>query len=172
MEKSILLVDDGVEHIQTLESIKSYLSENESTTLVTKYINPNDREFLDDDLYPDLGKLIRGILTKLHSIKPNLIVVDQYYSDNIRYKGLEVVEKLREISKFQKCSIFIISGNRKKIVKEIFEGDLEESEKVNRLAKLINLKIDGFLDKDFKDEAIKQLKQRKLRDSSNKTEKL
>lgn len=162
MEKSILLIDDGVEHIQTLQSIKKYLSESESISLVTKYINPNDRAYLDDDKFPDLKKLIDGIQSKLASIKPNLIVVDQYYSDNNKFKGLDVIEELRLIPKFRKCSIFIISGNRKRIVSEIFNAAVDESEKVNRLAKIINLKIESFLDKDFKSDAIKYLKQTKL----------
>ena len=163
MEKTLLLIDDSRDHIGVLDNIKTHLTRNESISLTTKYINPNDREYLNDELDPDIEKLVKGILEKLNSIKPNLIIIDQYYSGNDIYKGLDVVEKLRSISKFKKCSIFLISGKRDKIVREIFAAEgIEDSEKVKSLAKLISLKIDSFLDKDFKNEAIGYLKQTKL----------
>ena len=163
MEKSLLLIDDSKDHIGVLDNIKNHLYRNETISLTTKYINPNDRKYLDEELDPDIDKLINGIKNKLFSIKPNLIVVDQYYSGNEKYKGIDVIENLRNIPKFKKCSIFLISGKRDKIVKEIFSNEkITDSDKVKQLAKLINLKITSFLDKDFKDEAINILKQLKI----------
>lgn len=163
MEKVLLLIDDQNEHLVVLDNIKSILK-TESILLINKYINPNDRIFWDDNRDPDINKLISGIINELNSLKPNLIIIDQYYSDNNKYKGIDVISRLREIPKFQKCSIFLISGNRRRIIKEIFNSNITDDDKVAQLAKIINLKIDSFLDKDFKSEAIKHLKLTKLND--------
>ena len=110
----------------------------------------DDKDFLNDQKDPDLVKLIIGIKRILVSLKPNLIIVDQYYSGNDIYNGLNVVEKLREISKFKNCPIFLISGKRDKIVRDIFTNtDFTIPQKVNSLSKIINYKIDKFLDKNF-----------------------
>lgn len=163
MEKALLLIDDSQDHIDVLENIKSYLLSNESINLVTKYINPNDRAFWNNEKDPDLDKLISGIQTELKSIKPNLIIVDQFYGSNEKFKGIDVIQKLRDIPKFQKCSFIIISGRREQIIRDIFETEgISYSKKVTNLAKLINLRIESFLDKDFKSEAIQYLKQSKL----------
>ncbi len=163
MEKAILLIDDGKEQKQVLQNIKTQLFNNESINLTTKYINPNDREYWDENKDPDIDKLIGGIIKGLVSIKPNLVVVDQYYSDNDKFKGLDVIAKLRGISKFKKCSFFLISGKRDAIVRDIFTTtSIPVNQKVNLLAKIIGLKIDSFLDKNFKDEAIGILKKSSL----------
>ena len=163
MGKVLLLIDDSQDHIGVLDNIKSHLRSNESIDLVTKYINPNDRAFWNTVKDPDLDMLIKGIQFELKTLKPNLIVVDQFYGSNEKFKGIDVIQKLREVPKFQKCSFIIISGRREQIVRDIFEEDgITDSKKVNNLAKLINLKIDSFLDKDFKSEAIHYLKQSKL----------
>jgi hypothetical protein len=163
MEKVLLLIDDSQDHISVLDNIKSHLRSNESIDLVTKYINPNDRAFWNSEKDPDLDILISGIQRELKTLKPNLIVVDQFYGSNEKFKGIDVIQKLREIPKFQKSSFIIISGRREQIVKDIFEKEgITDFKKVNNLAKLINLKIDSFLDKDFKSEAIQYLKQSKL----------
>jgi len=163
MEKVLLLIDDSKDHIGVLDNIKSHLRSNESIDLVTKYIDPNDRAFWNSEKDPDIDLLISGIQSELRSIKPNLIVVDQFYGSNEKFKGTDVIQRLREIPKFQKSSFIIISGRREQIVRDIFETDeINDSKKVNNLAKLINLKIDSFLDKDFKSEAIQYLKQSKL----------
>lgn len=163
MEKVLLLIDDSQDHLGVLDNIKSYLHSNESINLVAKYINPNDRAFWNINKDPDLNMLIMGIQSELKTLKPNLIVVDQFYGSNENFKGIDVIQKLREIPKFKKCSFIIISGRREQIVRDIFEEEgISDSKKVNNLAKLINLKIDGFLDKDFKSEAIQYLKQSKL----------
>ncbi len=165
MEKSLLLIDDSRDHIGLLDNIKKHLFHNESISLTTKYINPNDREYLNNNKDPDIEKLIQGIKRKFNSIKPNLIIVDQYLSDDEFYKGIDVIKKLRNMSKFKNCSIFLISGKRDKIVREIFEDKSKsDSEKVNQLANIIQLKIDLFLDKDFKDHAIDYLKKTALDD--------
>ncbi|MGE0079145.1 MAG: hypothetical protein AB7S48_14905 [Bacteroidales bacterium] len=163
MEKVLLLIDDSQDHIGVLDNIKTHLRSNESIDLVTKYINPNDRAFWNTEKDPDLDMLITGIQFELKTLKPNLIVVDQFYGSNEKFKGIDVIQKLREVPKFQKCSFIIISGRREQIVRDIFEKEgITNSKKVNNLAKLINLKIDSFLDKDFKSEAIHYLKQSKL----------
>lgn len=159
MEKVLLLIDDQKDHLVILDNIKSHLYRTESILLINKYINPNDRKFWNDNKDPDIDKLISGIISELNSLKPNLIIVDQYYSGNTNFNGIDVIEKLRAKNKFKKCSIFIISGKRSQIIRDIFEAkDINDENKVNRFAKLINLHIDKFLDKEFKDEAIEQLK--------------
>ena len=163
MEKVLLLIDDSQDHIGVLDNIKTHLRSNESIDLVTKYINPNDRAFWNSEKDPDIDMLISGIQFELKTLTPNLIVVDQFYGSNEKFKGIDVIQKLREIPKFQKSSFIIISGRREQIVKDIFEKEgITDSKKVSNLAKLINLKIDSFLDKDFKSEAIHYLKQAKL----------
>jgi len=165
MERTLLLIDDRKEHLSVLDNIKSNLKTNRSINLSTKYLNPNDQKFWNNQKDPDISKVIEGIKIKLSSLKPNLILVDQYYSDNDFFKGIDIIEKLRSIPKFKECPIFIISGNRDKIVKEIFENEGDkEKDKVNNLAKLINLKINRFLDKDFKGEAIEELSKVKIDD--------
>lgn len=163
MEKVLLLIDDSQDHITVLDNIKSHLRSNESIDLVTKYINPNDRAFWNSEKDPDLNILISGIQRELKTLKPNLIVVDQFYGSNEKFKGIDIIKKLREIPKFQKSYFLIISGRREQIIRDVFETEgITASQKVTNLAKLINLKIDGFLDKDFKSEAIQYLKQSKL----------
>jgi len=165
MEKTILLIDDNKEPKGVLDNIKSHLSQKESITLNANYIDPNDREYWNEEKDPDLDKLIVGIKNKLKSMKPNLIIVDQYYGGNDKFVGIDVIQKLRDIPKFQKCSFFLYSGNRNKIVREIFEAkELDENAKIKNLAKLIDLRIEKFLDKEFKDEAIKVLKRTSLND--------
>lgn len=163
MERAILLIDDGKEQKQVLQNIKTHLNANESINLTTRFINPNDREYWDESKDPDIDKLIAGINKELSSIKPSLVVVDQFYSGNDKFKGLDVIEKLRSVSKFKKCSMFLISGKRDAIIREIFTSDtFSDNQKVNQLAKIIGFKIDSFLDKNFKDEAIKLLKKTNL----------
>lgn len=163
MEKTLLLIDDSQDHIDVLDNIKSHLRTNESIDLITKYINPNDRAFWNEERDPDINKLIVGIQMVLKSIKPNLIIVDQFYGSNDKFKGIDVIQRLRDIPKFQKCSFIIISGRREQIIRDIFETEgLNATTKVNNLSKLINLKIDSFLDKDFKSAAIQYLKHSKL----------
>jgi CheY-like chemotaxis protein len=165
MEKTILLIDDNKEPKGVLDNIKSHLSHKESISLNANYIDPNDREYWNEERDPDLDKLIVGIKNKLKSMKPNLIIVDQYYSGNDKFGGIDVIRKLRDIPKFQKCSIFLYSGNRQKIVREIFEAEgIDGSTKIRSLAELISLRIDKFLDKNFRDEAIEVLKQTSLND--------
>lgn len=163
MDKALLLIDDGHDHLRVLDNIANHLLRNESINLTTKYIDPNNRKYLDEEQDPSIQKLIEGIKEKLDSIKPDLIVVDQFYSGNNDYKGLDVIEELRKINKFKKCEFFLISGKRNAIVRDIFAapGDTDET-KVKRLAKIIDLKITSFLDKNFKDEAIGLLKKRNL----------
>lgn len=165
MEKVLLLIDDQKDYLVILDNIKSHLYRTESILLINKYINPNDRKFWNDNKDPDIDKLISGIISELNLLKPNLIIVDQYYSGNTNFNGfngIDVIEKLRGIPKFQQCPIFLISGRRRTIIKEIFNSSVSEDDKVNQLAKIINLRIDRFLDKDFESEAIKHLKQIKL----------
>ncbi len=163
MERAVLLIDDGKEQKQVLKNIKTHLNVSESINLTTRFINPNDREFWDEFKDPDINKLIEGINKELRSIKPSLVVVDQFYSGNDKFKGLDVIERLRTISKFKNCSIFLISGKRDAIIREIFTSvTFSDTEKVNKLAKIIGFKIDRFLDKNFKDEAIKLLKKSNL----------
>lgn len=163
MERAILLIDDGKEQKKVLQNIKTHLNANESINLTTRFIDPNDREFWDESKDPDIDKLLAGINEKLRSIKPSLVVVDQFYSGNDKFKGLDVIEKLRGISKFKNCSIFLISGKRDAIIRDIFTSDaFSDNQKVNQLAKIIGFKIDSFLDKNFKDEAVKLLKKSNL----------
>ncbi len=163
MDKALLLIDDGHDHLRVLDNIAKHLLRKESINLTTKYIDPNNREYLTEEHDPSIEKLIQGIIDKLKSIKPDLIVVDQFYSGNKDYKGLDVIEELRKINKFKKCDFFLISGKRNAIVRDIFV-DTENSDetKVKHLAKIIDLKINSFLDKNFKDEAISLLKKRNL----------
>ncbi len=165
MERTLLLIDDRQEHLSVLDNIKSNLRSNRSINLSTKYLNPNDRKFWNENRDPDIAKVIEGIKSKLSSLKPNLILVDQYYSDNIFFKGTDIIQQLRNIPKFKECPIFIISGSRNKIVKDIFENEGDhQSDTVSNLAKLINLRINKFLDKEFKGEAIEELSKVKVDD--------
>lgn len=165
MERTLLLIDDRSEHLSVLDNIKTNLKTSKSIDLSTKYLNPNDQQFWNDQKDPDISKVIEGIKKKLSSLKPSLILVDQYYSANIFFNGIDIIERLRSIPKFKECPIFIISGSRDRIVKEIFENEgNEKKDKVSNLAKLINLKINRFLDKDFRSEAIEELSKVKIDD--------
>ncbi|ANQ50552.1 hypothetical protein MY04_3187 [Flammeovirga sp. MY04] len=155
MEKVLLLIDDGKDQEKVLDNIKSKL-EKDSINLTNIYINPIDREFWNKSRDPDLSILIDKIQHKTRSLKPNLVVVDQYYGDT-SFSGLNVISELRKIKKFKKSTFFLISGRRDKIVRDIFEVG-SDSSKVTELVKLLGLKIEQFLDKEFKGEAINILK--------------
>lgn len=164
MEKTILLIDDSREQKAVLESIAEYLRQREGLNVLTLYIDPNERDYLDENKDPDIDKLVYGALEKLRGLRPNLIVVDHYYGDS-SFTGIDVIEKLRNQRKLKKCTIFLISGKRDKIVREIFENkDIDTNEKVRKLAKIIDYRIEKFLDKDFKSEAIEILKNHNISD--------
>jgi hypothetical protein len=165
MEKALLLIDDTKEYVGVLENISKHLYRRESINVTTKYLNPNSREFFDENKDPSISKVLAGISKKLSSLKPSLIIVDQYYSGNDNFNGLKVIEELRKISKFKSCPIFLISGKRDKIVRDIFNSEgANGKEKVKLLSKIISFKIDQFLDKNFKDEAIQLLKENNITD--------
>lgn len=164
MEKSLLLVDDSADHIAVLENISNHLREKEGINLSTYYLNPNDRVFWDEEKDPDLDLLVQGVKKELSTILPSLIVVDYYYS-GADFNGLNLIEKLRESSKFRKSPIFLISGRREAIVREIFAKEIKESRKVAELSKILKLRIEQFLDKSFKNEAIEVLKRISVSDS-------
>jgi len=161
MEKTLLLIDDSKELEASLDTLKAHMKSSESIILHPYYINPNDREFWnnEDDRVPNLNKLIQGINSTRHSMKPDLILVDHFYGADVKFNGFDVIKKLREIPKFKKCSIFIISGKREQIVRDLV---MDEAEMVKSLSNIISLQIDGFFDKDFRAEAIRLLKQSKL----------
>jgi len=164
MEKILLLIDDSPEQKTVLENLAEHLRSKEGINVLTLYVDPNERDYLNDEKDPDLDKLVSGIKEKLRGLRPNLIVVDHYYGDT-SFTGLNVIEKLRSINKFRKSAIFLISGKRDKIVREVFEDEgIPTDEKVKKLAKIIDLGIDKFLDKEFKSEAIESLKTRELKD--------
>ena len=164
MEKTLLLVDDSREQKEVLDNLAEYVRRNEGINVLNLYIDPNDRPFLDDSSDPDLDKLINGIKDKTSTLRPALIIVDQYYSGNDKYQGLDVIERLRTVPKFRNCQLFLISGNRDRIIREIFENDGTPHEKVKKLAKLLMLGIDRFLDKNFRDEAIDILKRKSIQE--------
>ncbi|QXP69226.1 hypothetical protein H0I29_11345 [Polaribacter sp. R2A056_3_33] len=165
MEKALLLIDDTKEYIGVLGNISNHLSKRESVNVTTKYLNPNSRDYFDENKDPSLPKVLSGVSKKLSSLKPSLIIVDQYYSGNDNFDGLKIIEELRKISKFKNCPIFLISGKRDKIVRDIFSIDgVKDKEKVKQLSKIISFKIDQFLDKNFKDEAIALLKNNSISD--------
>ncbi|MBU2914844.1 hypothetical protein [Reichenbachiella agariperforans] len=164
MEKTLLLIDDSPEQKSVLENLAEHLRTKEGINVLTLYVDPNEREYLDEEKDPNLDKLVAGILQKLQGLRPDLIVVDHYYGDS-PYTGLNVIEKLRSFKKFSKSSIFLISGKRDKIVREVFEDEkIPTDEKVKKLAKIIDYGIEKFLDKEFKSEAIESLKTRDLND--------
>ena len=162
MDKTILLIDDSVDQKSVLENLSEHLRRKEEINLITLYINPNERDLLDEKDNPNLDNLIEAAVKRLRSHRPSLVVVDHYYSD-CDFTGLNVIEKLRSIRKFQKCPIFLISGKRNKIVKEIFENkDFSDPQKVSKLSQIINFGINKFLDKEFKSEAIELLKKNNI----------
>ena len=165
MEKALLLIDDTKEYIGVLGNISNHLSRRESVNVTTKYLNPNSRDYFDENRDPNLNKVLLGVSKKLSSLKPSLIIVDQYYSGNDNFDGLKIIEESMKISKFKTCPIFLISGKREKIVRDIFtiEG-VKDKEKVKQLSKIISFNIDQFLDKNFKDEAIALLKNNNITD--------
>jgi CheY-like chemotaxis protein len=163
MEKTLLLIDDSPDQKGVLENLSEHLRVREGINISNFYINPNDRPFLNDQKDPDLEKLIQGITQQLIGKKPDLIIVDLYYSDNELFDGLLVIEKLRLITKFRNCKIFLISGKREKVIRDIFENEKKDTkEKVKNLAKIIDFRIEKFLDKNFKDEAIESLKRKNI----------
>lgn len=163
MEKTLLLIDDNREQKAVLENLGEHLRTKEGINVLTLYVDPNERDYLNDEKDPDLEKLVFGIEEKLRGLRPNLIVVDHYYGET-SFTGLNVIERLRSIKKFSKSSIFLISGKRDKIVREVFEDDkILTDTKVKKLAKIIDLGIEKFLDKEFKSEAIEFLKNRDLK---------
>ena len=96
MEKTLLLIDDSPEQKTVLENLAEHLRTKEGINVLTLYINPNEREYLNEEKDPDLDKLVAGISEKLKGLRPNLIVVDHYYGDS-SFTGLHVIEKLRPI---------------------------------------------------------------------------
>jgi len=164
MEKTILLIDDEPIQKAVLESLAEHLRTKEGINVCTLYVDPNERGYLSEEQDPDLDKLVSGIEEKLRSLRPDLIVVDYYYG-SIPFTGLDVIEKLRSIKKFSKSSLFLISGKRERIIREIFEDEeIATSEKVKKLAKIIDFGVDKFLDKKFKNEAIELLKKKDIKD--------
>ncbi len=161
MEKIVLLIDDTLSQKDVLKGLVDKIRRNEGINVIGHFINPNNREFWNDDKDPTIDKLIEGITSKLTDSSVDLIIVDQFYSD-IPFKGTDVIEKLRAIPKFKSSEVFLYSGNRKKIVRNILTDIDEDEKKVSALAKLINLKISQFLDKDFESEAIRNLKRVRL----------
>lgn len=165
MEKALLLIDDTKEYVGVLGNISNHLSRRESVNVTTKYLDPNSRDYFDENKDPSLSKVLSGISKKLTSLKPSLIIVDQYYSGNDNFDGLKIIEELRKISKFKTCPIFLISGKRDKIVRDIFSVEgINDKAKVKQLSKIISFKIDQFLDKNFRDEAIALLKNNNISD--------
>lgn len=159
IEKVLIVIDDSPEQKKVTESIAEHLRRKEQINTLPIYINPNDRPYLDDLKDPNLDNLISGIISKVTNLKPSLVIIDLYYSDNEIYNGLDVVKKLRELAKFKKSTIFLISGKREKVVREIFLApDKADAEKVKKLAQIIDYRIERFLDKNFKDQAIESLK--------------
>jgi hypothetical protein len=164
MEKTIVLIDDTQDQKEILTNLVEHLRKKEGINALGEFINPNSKDYWNSSKDPDLDKIINGIREKLTDRRPDLIVVDQYYSD-ISFTGIDVIEKLRSISKFKNCKIFLYSGNRDKIVREIFENDsLSTGDRVKKLAQIISYKIERFLDKDFKSEAINILKKVDIKD--------
>lgn len=162
MEKSILLIDDSKDHIGILDVLVASLKKNEQIDLISKYINPIDRTVWDDEGDPQLAIVIKKIVDDLLTIKPDLLIVDQYYS-GVGFTGLDIIEELRKINKFKYCKIFLISGKREKIVRDVFENKkMSDKDKVEALSKIINFGITRFLDKSFQSEAIETLKRRQI----------
>jgi len=158
MEKVILLVDDENESTAVLDGIKSNLKTN-NINVVAKYINPVDREFWDKNKDPQLDLVIKGIESSLKGKKAHLIIIDQYYSEGCDFTGLCIINRIRSIRKFKNTPIFLASGKRDKIVRTIFNNEVaDENDKVDELSKLLNYKIEGFLDKDYRSKAIEFLK--------------
>jgi|GEM_PF-5430880 hypothetical protein len=161
MEKALLLIDDSREHVGVLTNITNYLKTNEGLVVDNFYLNPMDRPFCDSELNPNIDALIVGAVKKMEANMPALIIVDQYYGD-ASFNGLQVIERLRGIPKFKNCPVFLISGKRESIVREIFDGKEKDGDKVKSLSKIITLGISQFLDKTFRDEAINTLKKRDI----------
>lgn len=163
MTKGLLLIDDGTEHIGVLTNISDYLRANEQIDISTFHINPLDQPYWDENRDPSMGNVISAVKNKLSTYSPGLIIVDQYYSDVTSFDGILLISKPREISKFKTCPIFLISGKRDKIVRDIFsDNDKSDRDKVNELSKIIGYGINRFLDKTFRDEAIEVLKNKDL----------
>ncbi|RED91642.1 response regulator [Marinoscillum furvescens] len=164
MDKTLLLIDDEPIQKVVLENLAEHLRTKEGINVLTLYVDPNEREYLNEDQDHDLDKLVTGISGKLKGLRPDLIVVDQYYGE-APFTGLDVIEELRSLNKFSKSSIFLISGKRDQIVREVFEAkNIATEKKVKKLAKIVNYGIEKFLDKEFKNEAIESLKTRDLKD--------
>ncbi|RWY47476.1 hypothetical protein [Mucilaginibacter gilvus] len=165
MTKGLLLIDDSQDHTGVLTNISDHLRANEHINITTRYINPIAKPYWDDNKDPNVDNVLAAIRTEFLTLSPGLIIVDQYYSDTTSFDGIYLISKLREIPKFKTCPIFLISGKRDKIVRDIFtNGDKTETDKVNELSKIIGYGISRFLDKSFKDEAIEILKHRNLND--------
>lgn len=163
MTKGVLLIDDSQDHTGVLTNISDHLRANESIYITTRYINPIAKPYWDENKDPSLENVLTAIKSAFTTLSPGLIIVDQYYSDTNNFDGLHLISKLREVAKFKTCPIFLISGKRDKIVRDIFTNvDKSESDKVNELSKIIGYGISRFLDKSFKDEAIEVLKHRNL----------
>lgn len=165
MEKAIVLIDDTQTQKAVLENLINHLRRKEGINALGQFINPIDKEYWNDAKDPDFEKLISGINGKLVGIKPDLIVIDQYYS-GVSFKGLDIIKALRAIRRFKRTKIFLYSGNRDRIIREIFaEDSLSSDDKIKRLVQLIGYQITQFLDKDFKDEAIRVLKNVDFKDA-------
>lgn len=147
MEKIILLIDDIKASVKGLETIKTSLKKKQ-IEIISEYINPLDKKFWDENKNPILEKVINGIVSTLSNRSADLIIIDNYYGD-ASFSGLKIIENLRNINEFKSTSIFLTSGKRDHIVSEIFNSEKSDIQKVNDLSKLINYKIDGFLDKDY-----------------------
>ncbi|WP_111672696.1 hypothetical protein [Algoriphagus litoralis] len=162
MEKTILLVDDTISQKDVLNDLIKNIRRSEGINVIGHFVNPNNRNFWNDNKDPDIDKLTAGIAFKFTDSIADLIIIDQYYSD-LTFNGLDLISKLRNIPKFKNSEIFLYSGKRDVIVKEIFNNQsLSDAMKVANLAKLINLRISQFLDKDFRSEALRSLKKVKL----------
>lgn len=164
MNRIVVLIDDEPTVAGGLDIIKENLK-RKNIDVISHYINPIDDDFCNDDDDPILIKVIDGIKSCLKGVQPNLFIIDLSYSGGSEFDGLDLIESLRDLKKFKNTPILLSSGKRKAVVKKIFGNeDLTEIEKVNELAKLIDYKIDGFIEKNYKDEAIKLLQKVKIDD--------
>ncbi len=174
-DRVIIVIDDNDQTKDVDEKIVQNLK-RDGILVKSIIINPNTREFFNDNSDIDLEKLIEGVKQRAAGHHIDLVACD-YELGEEHVNGFTVIEKLRE-ERFKKCPIILYSGKEDKVIADIFNSPKSDADKKQRLTKLIKCRIAKFVDRTgYTSEVIGNLKKanitsillRKLKEHESKT---
>jgi hypothetical protein len=145
-DKAYIVIDDESQTERMTNKIDKIISQD-GYNIKSIYINPNDRDFWDNEKNLDLLKMISRIkeLSRTHHI--NVIACDYNYSGN-KFNGMHVIYELRN-SHFV-CPVILYSGREADVANGILNTALDTNEKkVRYLEMLLKCRVDRFLQRDY-----------------------